>query len=160
MKSKLLAAGKKLTSGVNEAEPRPRKTFAFGLRGDIWRFQWRSQRVAGRNADLARRLTDWAGDDSIFLVQRCKEAVFHSDRDFSTSLRAGSGYSQSDSSVERDEDITVCGLTGWGAARIWVAVKKAGFTCASSGGEPRRIVHVRDRNGAALAAATLPGLPT
>ena len=52
----------KLTTGVVEAEPSANgKTFAFGLRGDIWTVPVdKPKGVAGRNADLARRLTAWA----------------------------------------------------------------------------------------------------
>src|SRR5262245_26839135 len=58
----------KLTSGVAEAEPSPDgKTFAFGLRGDIWSVLIdKPKGVAGRGAEFARRLTDWVGDDSDF----------------------------------------------------------------------------------------------
>lgn len=79
----------KLTAGVTEAEPSPDgKTFAFGLRGDIWTVLIdKPKGVAGRNADIARRLTEWAGDDSDFVWSRDgKKLYFTSDRQFNTRL--------------------------------------------------------------------------
>src|SRR5262249_47398130 len=60
------------------------KTFAFGLRGDIWTISTdKPKGVAGRNADLARRLTDWVGDDSDFSWSPDgKKLYFTSDREF------------------------------------------------------------------------------
>ncbi|MBU6399656.1 MAG: PD40 domain-containing protein [Verrucomicrobia bacterium] len=80
-----------LTTGVTEAEPSPDgKTFAFGLRGDIWTVPIEKPKgVAGRSADIARRLTDWAGDDSDFSwSQDGKKLYFTSDRQFNVRLYA------------------------------------------------------------------------
>lgn len=78
-----------LNSGVTEFELSPDgKTIAFGLRGDIWTVQIEKPKgVAERNAELARRLTDWAGDDSDFSWSKDgKKMYFTSDREFSTGI--------------------------------------------------------------------------
>ncbi len=54
-----------LTTGVGEAMISPDgSTFAFGLRGDIWSIP--VEKAKTRNADLAARLTDYAGFDRDF----------------------------------------------------------------------------------------------
>jgi tricorn protease len=72
------------TSGVKEAEPSPDgKLFAFGLRGDIWTIQIEKPKEtpAKRNAEFARRLTQWVGDDSDFVWSKDgKTLYFTSDR--------------------------------------------------------------------------------
>jgi tricorn protease len=74
----------RLNKEVTEAEPSPDgKTFAFGLRGDIWSVAIdRPKGVAGRNSEYARRLTDWAGDDSDFVWSGSgRRLFFTSDRE-------------------------------------------------------------------------------
>jgi Tol biopolymer transport system component/C-terminal processing protease CtpA/Prc len=74
----------KLTRDVTEAEPSPDgKTLAFGLRGDIWTVPVeRPKGIAGRNADIARRLTDWVGADEDFSWSRDgKRLYFISNRE-------------------------------------------------------------------------------
>ncbi len=74
-----------ITSGVNEAEPSPDgKTFAFGVRGEIWTVPVEKPKgVAGKGLDIARRMTDWAGDDSDFLwAPDGKKFYYRSDRDY------------------------------------------------------------------------------
>ena len=79
----------KLTTGVTEAElSNDGKRLAFGLRGDIWVVPVeKSKGVAGRGQDIARRLTDWAGDDSDFCWSPDdKKLFFTSDREFNTRI--------------------------------------------------------------------------
>ena len=79
----------KLTSGVTESELSPDgKTFAFGLRGDIWTIPVEKPKgVAGRGSEFARRLTDWVGDDSDFMwAHDSKKLYFTSDRHLNTRI--------------------------------------------------------------------------
>ena len=79
----------KLTRDVTEAEASPDgKTFAFGLRGDIWTVAIdKPKGVAGRNAEFARRLTDWVGEDGDFSwAPGGKKLFFTSDRDLYTRI--------------------------------------------------------------------------
>lgn len=79
----------KLTREVTEAEPSPDgKTYAFGLRGDIWTVPVEKPKgVAGRGAEFARRLTDWVGDDSdFFWSPDGKKLLFTSDRELYTRI--------------------------------------------------------------------------
>ena len=97
-KLKLLAAAdekqttrrrEKVITGVTEAEPSPDgKTFAFGVRGDIWTIGLdKPKGIAAKSAEYATRLTDWAGDDSDFAWSKDgKKMYFTSDRDFYTRL--------------------------------------------------------------------------
>ena len=74
----------RLTKDVTEAEASPDgKTYAFGLRGDIWSIAIdKPKGVASRNAEYARRLTDWAGDDSDFFWSASgRRLFFTSDRE-------------------------------------------------------------------------------
>ncbi|HOK54541.1 MAG TPA: S41 family peptidase, partial [Armatimonadota bacterium] len=78
-----------LKSGVTEAEPSPDgKYFAFGIRGDIWSILIdKPKGVAAKQAEIAKRLTDWAGDDSDFIWSKDgKHLYFTSDRQFNTRL--------------------------------------------------------------------------
>ena len=74
-----------LTSGVTEAEPSPDgKTFAFGIRGDIFTVAVEKPKgVAAKPAEIARKLTDWVGDDSDFLwSEDGKKLYYRSDREY------------------------------------------------------------------------------
>lgn len=78
-----------LTSGVDEAEPSPDgKTFAFGLRGEIWTVLIdKPSGVERKSAEIARRITDWAGDDSDFMWSKDgKKIYFKSDREFNARI--------------------------------------------------------------------------
>ena len=138
----------KLTTGVVEAEPSPNgKTFAFGLRGDIWTVPVEKPKgVAGRNADLARRLTDWAGDDSDFSWSKDgKKLYFTSDRDFSTRLYELDLATLKPTLLwKRDEDITGVRVSPDGEQLgFWVAGKEGGlYVLSIASGEPRRVAHI------------------
>ncbi len=69
-------------TGVTEAEISPDgKTFAFGLKGDIWTIPVEKAKNS-RNADDAARLTDYAGPDHDFNWSKDGKTVyFASDRD-------------------------------------------------------------------------------
>jgi Tol biopolymer transport system component/C-terminal processing protease CtpA/Prc len=74
-----------LTSGVTEAEPSPDgKTFAFGIRGDIFTVAVEKPKgVAAKPAEIARKLTDWVGDDSDFVWSSDgKKLYYRSDREY------------------------------------------------------------------------------
>lgn len=138
----------KLTTGVVEAEPSPDgKTFAFGIRGDIWTVSIdKPKGVEGRNAELARRLTDWAGDDSDFSWSRDgKKLYFTSDRDFSTRLyELDLATLNANLLWKRNEDITGVRVSPDGAQiGFWVAGKEGGlYVLPIASGEARRILHI------------------
>ena len=77
-----------LTTGVAEAEISPdNKTFAFGLKGDIWTIPVDKPKT--RNADDATRLTDYAGFDRDFQwAADGKTLFFVSDREFNNRIYA------------------------------------------------------------------------
>ncbi|MEW6304929.1 MAG: S41 family peptidase [Verrucomicrobiota bacterium] len=78
-----------LNRDVTEAEPSPDgKTVAFGLRGDLWTIAVdKPKGVAGKNAEFARRLTEWAGEDADFVwAKDGKKLYFISDRQFNARL--------------------------------------------------------------------------
>ncbi len=69
-----------LTSGVEEAEPSPDgKQFAFRIRGDIWLIDIEKPKATPdkRNAEFARQLTDWVGDDSDFVWAKDGKTHWH-----------------------------------------------------------------------------------
>jgi len=136
----------KLTSGVSEAEPSPDgKHFAFGLRGDIWTVLIEKPKgVAGRNASLARRLTDWVGDDSDFSWSRDgKTMYFTSDREFRTRLYELDVESLAVKPLwTRPEDISVLRLSPDGKKLgFWVTGSEGGLHVMDlKSGDVRRIV--------------------
>src|SRR5205085_631479 len=134
----------KLTTGVMEAEPSPDgKTFAFGIRGDIWTVPIEKPKgVEGRNAELARRLTDWVGDDSDFSWSKDgKKLYFTSDRDFSTRLyELDLATLKANALWKRNDDITGVRVSPDGAQiGFWAAGKEGGLHVLSiASGEARR----------------------
>jgi Tol biopolymer transport system component/C-terminal processing protease CtpA/Prc len=138
----------KLTSGVAEAEPSPDgKTFAFGLRGDIWSVLIdKPKGVAGRGSEFARRLTDWVGDDSDFSWSLDgKKLYFTSDRQFNTRLYQLDLESLEVTSLwDRSEDVTGLRVSPDGKQLgFWVSGKEGGLhVMPIEGGEPQRIVKV------------------
>lgn len=138
----------KLAAGVTECEPSPDgKTFAFGLRGDIWTVAIdRPKGVAGRSAEYAKRLTDWAGDDSDFVWSPDgKKIYFISDREFSANLFEVDVATAAVKPVfKRPEDMAGPRLSPDGRQiALWVAGTEGGlFLVNPENGESRRLVHV------------------
>jgi Tol biopolymer transport system component len=136
----------KLSSGVTEAEPSPDgKTFAFGLRGDIWTIAVdKPKGVAGRNADLAKRLTEWVGDDSDFSWSPDgRKLYFTSDREFTSRLHELDV--QTGKAVplwNRDSDITRTTVSPDGKQlAFWVSGRDGGlYALTIETGEARRLV--------------------
>ncbi|HYV31773.1 MAG TPA: hypothetical protein VEO53_11800, partial [Candidatus Binatia bacterium] len=122
----------KLSSGVTEAELSPDgKTFAFGLRGDIWTIAIdKPKGVAGRNADLAKRLTDWVGDDSDFSWSPDgRKLYFTSDREFTTGLYELDLKTMKATSLwNREEDLARITVSPDGKQLgFWVSGKEGGL---------------------------------
>src|SRR5687768_6425434 len=136
----------KLTSGVTEAEPSPDgKTFAFGLRGDIWTISVEKPKgIAAKNAEFAKRLTDWVGDDSDFSWSPDgKKLYFTSDREFNTRLYELDVESLKIKSLwNRTEDITGPRVSPDGQQLgFWVSGPEGGLhTLSLTNQEVRRIV--------------------
>ncbi len=136
----------KLTSGVTEAEPSPDgKTMAFALRGDLWTVAIdKPKGVAGRSAEFARRLTDWAGEDAdFFWSEDGKRLYFTSDREFNIRL-----YEMELESLKvkplwnRNEDVTRLTPSPDGKqVAFWVAGGEGGlYLLTLASGEMRRLV--------------------
>lgn len=138
----------KLTSGVTELEPSPdAKTVAFGLRGDIWTIPVdKPKGVAGRNADLARRLTDWVGEDSDFAWSPDgRKLYFTSDREFTTRLYELDLATLKERALwNRDENITRIQTSPDGKQlAFWVSGTEGGlYALPVESGEARRIVKI------------------
>jgi tricorn protease len=138
----------KLTTGATELEPSPDgKTVAFGLRGEIWTVPVeRPKGVAGRSAEFARRLTDWAGDDSDFSWSPDgKKLYFLSDRQFTTGLLELDIESGETKTLwQRGEDVSHLRLSPDGKQlAFWVAGGEGGlFLFSLEKSEARRLVHV------------------
>ncbi len=81
-----------LTSGVEEAEPSPDgKQYAFRLRGDLWLIDVEKPKTTPekRNAEFAKQLTDWVGNDADFVWSADgKKLYFTSDRNYHQQLYA------------------------------------------------------------------------
>ena len=138
----------KVTSGVTEAEPSPDgKTFAFAVRGDIWTVAMTKPKgVAGRNAEYARRLTDWVGDDSDFSWSPDgKKLYFTSDREFTTRVyEMELDTLETKSLWNRNENVTGLRVSPDGKELgFWVAGKEGGLHMLDlDSGESRRVVKV------------------
>jgi tricorn protease len=153
-----------LSSGVTEAELSPDgRFFAFGLRGEIWTIPVEKPKgIAARSANLARRLTTWAGDDSDFSWSPDgRRLFFTSDRQFNTRI-----YEMDLASLairplwNRDEDVVTLKLSPDGQQLgFWVAGKEGGlYTLSVTNGapvQPKLLVrvpgtHARGSGGAAF----------
>lgn len=136
----------KLNGGVSEAEPSPDgKTYLFGLRGDLWTIGIdKPKGVAGRAAEFARRLTDWAGEDSDFVWSSDGQKVyFVSDREFNQRLYELDVASLSVRALwQRDDDVSHLQLAPDGKSLgFWVSGKEGGlFVLSLETLVPRRIV--------------------
>ncbi|HTD85200.1 MAG TPA: S41 family peptidase [Candidatus Binatia bacterium] len=138
----------KVTSGVTEAEPSPDgKTFAFSVRGDIWTVAINKPKgVAGRNAEFARRLTDWVGDDSDFSWSPDGEKLyFTSDREFTTRVyEIELDTLETKSLWNHNENVTGLRVSPDGKELgFWVAGKEGGlYMLDLESGQSRRVVKV------------------
>lgn len=140
-----------LTSGVTEAEPSPDgKTYAFGLRGDIWTIAMEKPKgVAGRPAEIARRLTDWEGDDSDFLWSAdSKKLYYRSDREFVTRVfEVDIASGESRAIWSRPQDAGQLNLSPDGKVlAFWVGGPEGGLMAITlATGETRRLIAMPDR---------------
>jgi len=138
----------RLTGGVTEAELSPDgKLFAFGLRGEIWSIPTEKPKgTAARNAEFARRLTDWAGDDSDFSWSRdSRKLYFTSDRDGNSRVYELDVESLAVKSLwPHPEAVNHIHLTPDGKQLgFWVGGPAAGiYTITLNNGEIRRVVSV------------------
>lgn len=136
----------RLTSGVTEAELSPDgKTFAFGLRGDIWTIPTEKPKgVAARNAEFARRLTDWEGDDSdFFWSPDGKRLYFTSNREFTTRLYEMDLKSMKATPLwNRNDDLNGVTISPDGKQlSFWVSGREGGlYLLELESGETRRLV--------------------
>ncbi|MBI5383860.1 MAG: PD40 domain-containing protein [Verrucomicrobia bacterium] len=136
----------KLAREVTEAEPSPDgKTVAFGLRGDIWTVAVEKPKgIAGRGAEFARRLTDWAGDDSDFYwAPDGKRLFFTSDREFYSRLFEVELDSLKVKPVwARDSDVSRLSISPDGKwLGFWASGKEGGlYLLRLETGETRRLV--------------------
>ncbi|HXI50169.1 MAG TPA: S41 family peptidase [Candidatus Saccharimonadales bacterium] len=136
----------KLNIGVTEAELSPDgKTFAFGLRGDIWTIATEKPKgIAARSAELAKQLTDWVGDDSDFSWSPDgKKLYFTSDREFTTRLYELDLATMKSSALwNRDENLNRITVSPDGKQLgFWVSGKEGGlYTLTLENSEVRRVV--------------------
>ncbi len=124
--------GETLSKDVTEAEPSPDgKLFAFGLRGDIWTVAMeKAKGPEARNSEFARRLTEWAGDDSDFnWSPDGKKLYFTSDREFNVRIYEMAMDTLKVTSLwNRNEDVTQTRLSPDGKQMaFWVAGSEGGL---------------------------------
>ncbi len=138
--------GEMLSKDVTEAEPSPDgKMFAFGLRGDIWTIAMdKAKGPEARNSEFARRLTDWAGDDSDFnWSPDGKKLYFTSDREFNVRVYEMTLDTLKVTSLwDRPEDVTQTRLSPDGKKMaFWVAGSEGGlYVLTLANKEARKIV--------------------
>jgi len=138
----------RITTGVTEAELSPDgKTFAFGLRGEIWTIPTdKPKGTAARNAEFAKRLTDWAGDDSDFSWSHdSKKLYFTSDRDGNSRVYELDVESRGVKCLwSHDEAAAHLHLSPDGKQLgFWVGGPAAGlYTVTLNNGEARRVASV------------------
>lgn len=138
----------KATSGVSEAEPSPDgKTFAFGLKGEIWTIGMEKPKgIAAKGAEYAKRLTDWAGDDSDFSWSKDgKKLYFTSDREFYTRIYELDVKSRQVTPLwKRDSDVERMKLSPDGSTLgFWVTGPEGGlYTMTLSNRETKKLVSV------------------
>lgn len=139
-----------LSTGVTEAEPSPDgKTFAFGLRGDIFTIGVEKPKgVAGRSADLATRVTDWPGDDSDFVwSEDGKKLYYRSDRDYVTRLFEYDPATGASKSIwNRSEDVGELRKSPDGKLlACWIEGAEGGlYTISLADGAVKRIITMPD----------------
>lgn len=137
-----------LASGVEEAEPSPDgKHYAFRLRGDLWLIDVEKPKATPekRNAEFAKRLTDWAGDDSDFIWSKDgKTLYFTSDRNYHQQLYAlNLDTLEVKRLFDRPADVTYLRLSPDGKQLgFWVSGSDGGlFTLNLETGEAKKVLH-------------------
>lgn len=137
-----------LTSGVEEAEPSPNgKQYAFRLRGDIWLIDVEKPKATPdkRNAEFAKRLTDWAGNDSDFVWSKDgKTLYFTSDRNYYQQVYAlNLDTLEVKRLFDRPADVTRLKLSPDGKQLgFWVSGSDGGlFTLSLETGEVKKVLH-------------------
>jgi tricorn protease len=137
-----------LTSGVEEAEPSPDgKQYAFRIRGDIWLIDIEKPKATPdkRNAEFARQLTDWVGDDSDFVWSADgKTLYFTSDRNYHQQLYAlDVATLQVRRLFDRPADVSRLKLSPDGKQLgFWVSGSDGGlFVLNLETGEAKKVLH-------------------
>ncbi|HLV79200.1 MAG TPA: hypothetical protein VKT32_02930, partial [Chthonomonadaceae bacterium] len=140
-----------LTSGVTEAEPSPDgKLFAFGLHGDIWTIAVEKPKdaVAKKEAEIARRLTDWIGNDYDFSWSSDGKTLYYrSDREYTTGLYALDVATLKTRSLwNRPEDVDTLHLSPDGTElAFWVRGAQGGlYQVTLADGSIRRLIALPD----------------
>jgi tricorn protease len=137
-----------LASGVEEAEPSPDgKQYAFRIRGDIWLIDIEKPKAPPdkRNAEFARQLTDWVGDDSDFVwAKDGKTLYFTSDRNYHQQLYAlDIATLQVKRLFDRPADVSRLKLSPDGKQLgFWVSGSDGGlFVLNLETGEAKKVLH-------------------
>lgn len=133
-------------TGVTESEPSPDgKLMAFGIKGDIWTIP-NTKPKGDRSAEIARRLTQWVGDDSDFTWgPDSKKLYFVSDRENNSRL-----YEMDLANLQvrplwaRNEEMSFLKMSPDGKqASFWVAGKEGGLYLVNvADGTSRRLVNL------------------